>query len=660
MSQEKIDQFYGEWYDHPDLQDLAPEEYRKRLREVSEALDDYRKEDRPLNILAVHGSGRHPVVGCAHELSNSQLLLERALDPYRNEGYDIESVSLREYNISPCNGCVSTASMLCGFPCVAPTERVTSADMKPIAEVRAGEKISTGVVERAWCSSPYAEIFEVAISDGRRVKLTGNHPIKVVAPVKRRVKLNGAWQWIRDEKWVKVEDLSIGDSVPFPLGGDFNEVPTYGTSIYDFTLAGLVFGDGSIADRQVFLYSPEKEIRAFAISNSPYSCSEGAHNTQNNPFGGRSSLPRVSFGKEARDVLVMSIGLDKTLPVDERRIPSSVMQGTEAEVCAFMRGWFSADGSLTQSAGKKDGFVLYSRSTEALRDAQLLLSKLRIRSRLYDLSHLKDGRGYTRSSSLEISQKESALLFQSKIGSLVPGKALDETEIRSRRNNEGRPSKIVSVASCGYVPVYDLQISESHEFVVEGVLVHNCDCFPFDPMQDLYPRVLRCDVLLCSTGVNQSAMSTRLKTFCDRLISLDGGFLRSEYTPKTSEFRNQAIHASRDGHFEYTQRMFGRVAAYFISSKDEDNPTDSDFGYIRRVADSLKKGFEDYGMLHADKWYVGNSSKWDEDYSHDKRRLNEDTDLHREAQAVVGQAIYLAEELRKNPPEPEMGRRNRT
>jgi len=51
-----------------------------------------------------------------------------------------------------------------------------------------------------------------------------------------------------------------------------------------------------------------------------------------------------------------------------------------------------------------------------------------------------------------------------------------------------------------------------------------CNCFPLDPMQELYPLVLSCDVMFCSTGVNQSAMSSRLKLFADRLISLDGGF----------------------------------------------------------------------------------------------------------------------------------------
>ena len=62
MSQEKIDQFYGEWYEHPDLKDLAPAEYAKRTRDVLDALDDYNRKDRPLNILAVHGSGRHILI----------------------------------------------------------------------------------------------------------------------------------------------------------------------------------------------------------------------------------------------------------------------------------------------------------------------------------------------------------------------------------------------------------------------------------------------------------------------------------------------------------------------------------------------------------------------------------------------------------------------
>lgn len=96
-------------------------------------------------------------------------------------------------------------------------------------------------------------------------------------------------------------------------------------------------------------------------------------------------------------------------------------------------------------------------------------------------------------------------------------------------------------------------------------------------MQELYPLVLKCDVMLCSTGVNQSAMSTRLKTFLDRLISLDGGFFvgADQYEQKGPEWRDKCIalaaRLSSTGQLHYDARMWGRVAAYFITSKDEKN-----------------------------------------------------------------------------------------
>jgi multimeric flavodoxin WrbA len=66
-------------------------------------------------------------------------------------------------------------------------------------------------------------------------------------------------------------------------------------------------------------------------------------------------------------------------------------------------------------------------------------------------------------------------------------------------------------------------------------------------MQELYPLVLKCDVMLCSTGVNQSAMSTRLKTFLDRLISLDGGFFvgPNQYESKGEDWRDNVSHGGK-------------------------------------------------------------------------------------------------------------------
>src|ERR1019366_1391674 len=139
-----------------------------------------------------------------------------------------------------------------------------------------------------------------------------------------------------------------------------------------------------------------------------------------------------------------------------------------------------------------------------------------------------------------------------------------------------------------------------------------CNCFPWDPMQELYPLVLKCDVMLCSTGVNQSAMSTRLKTFLDRLISLDGGFFvgADQYEQKGPEWRDKCIalgaRLSSTGQLHYDARMWGRVAAYFITSKDEE-------------------------------------------LCHDKQYFSSHPKFLKRAKIVVKAAIHLAQKLRMNP-----------
>jgi len=196
-----------------------------------------------------------------------------------------------------------------------------------------------------------------------------------------------------------------------------------------------------------------------------------------------------------------------------------------------------------------------------------------------------------------------------------------------------------------------------------------CDCFPNDPMHQLYPLVLRCDVLLVSSGVNQSAMSDKLKAFCDRLISLDGGFLRSELPNKNYDWRAKMMELGTSHNFSYDQRLFGRVAAYFIASKDQNNEMPvmqgdefkSPLNYGEGVAWSLLEGFRDFGFYHNDPWYVVGAANPDEDYSYDKEYYHNDVQLHSRAKEVVAAAISKAEELRASPPEWDGGSRvNRT
>lgn len=195
-----------------------------------------------------------------------------------------------------------------------------------------------------------------------------------------------------------------------------------------------------------------------------------------------------------------------------------------------------------------------------------------------------------------------------------------------------------------------------------------CDCFPGDDMSTkAYPAVLRCDIMFMSTGVNQSMVSTRTKAFLDRLISVDGGYYRESESleQKTSEFKQRMIKLSIDNPV-YDQRMFGRVAAYFISSKDQNNVHPDPLGYSQLsyedlVVGSLKSSNGDYGFFHADPYYVLAAAEADEDYSYDKAHYDKQKGYHNQSKEVVLAAVALAKRLKENPPEFKGGGRvNRT
>jgi len=204
-----------------------------------------------------------------------------------------------------------------------------------------------------------------------------------------------------------------------------------------------------------------------------------------------------------------------------------------------------------------------------------------------------------------------------------------------------------------------------------------CDCHPVDDMHILYPKILRSDIIFLSTGVNQSAMSTRLKAMVDRMISLDGGFLHEEKDTKVisqgkeDEFTSKMMALAADGKIAYDQRLYGRVAAYFIASKDNDNPHKTvnhleepdgidKYGYVRLVGYSLKDNFESYGFFHDPKYIASAVADPDIDYMYDHETFRNNTKAHEEGREVVRRAIKLAKKLKTDLPEFFPDRINRT
>ena len=197
-----------------------------------------------------------------------------------------------------------------------------------------------------------------------------------------------------------------------------------------------------------------------------------------------------------------------------------------------------------------------------------------------------------------------------------------------------------------------------------------CSCFPADDITTkIYPAIMASDILLWSTPVNQSMVSTRTKTVIDRLISLDGGYFTETLPVKDAKWREKMIELSQEEPV-YDQRMFGKVAAYFVTSKDATNtheesaPYPSEFrrlGYVDFVVGALGHQGTEFGWFHANPHYVVSVSEPDVDYSLDKQYFDRDTKAHKQARDVVISAIRLAARHRDNPPKMgSAGRVNRT
>jgi multimeric flavodoxin WrbA len=670
-----------EWFELVSIEEAA--KYHKRnVERCLAAIEYHKKQDRPINILAVYGSGRSNYNSCAQELSNSQLLLRGALEQFRNNPkYDVTEIPLRSYEIEPCNSCYSSSSALCGFPCLPGSERVTTmAGVHAISEIRAGDILPSGQVEQQWQSSPSSQIFKLTLSDGRSLKLTANHPVKVRRFGNRTNigKKDGKYLYGRkyQDIWIEAQALSSGDCVPFPLGGGF---ATPAEERVDLArMAGLVWGDGTtrgkLTSPSYIWYVPEsdKEHISAVDGKVPAWISVRSHSTL--------GMLKVAWSAEQKRQLD-AWGFDKTGPAKERRVPIKIMRdASENEVCGFLKEWFTTDGSTDIKKGRVS---LCCASFDALRDAQLLLQKLGIASAVYQVkgTTVLGGREpVSRAHNLEIHLRSSVKKFADKIGFslLRKQKVLEQITKNTPENINWREpvGKVISVVPAGTEPVYDISVAGSHEFVAEGIPVHNCNCFPLSPLHDIYPLVLKCDVMFCATGVNQSDMSSRLKIFLDRLISLDGGFYVSpeQFGPKDYDWRDKCIalatELSKRKEINYDARMWGRTAAYFISSKDEKNDIDTvardykeldDLSYIERVAAVLREGNADYGFFHdKEDWYAGCYADPNVEMAYDKKTTFSNPAFAERAALVARKAVELAEKIRKDPVPFDGGGRGKT
>ena len=233
---------------------------------------------------------------------------------------------------------------------------------------------------------------------------------------------------------------------------------------------GLVIGDGTVhrAGGGVFLVVG-KDDEAYASSGV-------GHLMADQGYGGNETLWRVTTSVKAEE-------LPHTY---NRRIPARFMYGDTRKARGFLRGLYSANGSVV------GGRVTLKTSSPQVRDdVQVLLSSLGIPSyyttnRAHDVQF--ENGIYECRESYDVNITAGANIFARAIGFIQPDKTERLMRLMDKKNTWTKPKvtfDIVGVEALGEEEVFDITVdNEPHTYWTGGCNVSNCVEASFWPVDE--------------------------------------------------------------------------------------------------------------------------------------------------------------------------------
>ncbi|RMF90261.1 MAG: ribonucleoside reductase class II, partial [Methanobacteriota archaeon] len=326
------------------------------------------------------------------------------------------------------------------------------------------------------------EVLKLATKEGYSLRLTADHPVKVVTKVTRK-RMEVAWK--------RAGDLQEGDRI---LLNDHRSACRWpGPYTFDEGyLVGLLLGDGTFKKDKAVLSVwtgsggvMERGYQA-ALSLPHRSDFEGW-----TKVAGRSEW-RMSLGSLKR--LALELGLRpgvKTITPQMEKASSSFCRG-------LLQGIFDCDGSVQGSQKKGVSIRLSQSDLPFLEAVQRMLLRLGVASKIYahrrgaGAKELPDGKGGMRKYPVR-AQHELVIsgsnmeVFHRLIGfsSLKKMQRLEGALSRYRRslNRERFIKQVKALEPDGAEPVYDVQIPGVNAFDANGFVVHNCGEQPLLPYE---------------------------------------------------------------------------------------------------------------------------------------------------------------------------------
>jgi ribonucleoside-diphosphate reductase alpha chain len=327
------------------------------------------------------------------------------------------------------------------------------------------------------------DVYELTTEEGFELRLTADHRV------------------MTDDGWVEAQDLDTGDTVHVQ-----NRKGSFGQhgSAEEGRVLGWLVGDGHLKDgeeRAVLNFYDEDSQVSEAFAADVNQVVREPTGTANYEIGVNEISRSDDYrGAQAVEQRIRSTRLyeyaEEAGLVDEKlQIPDAVMRGSEEMARGFLRALFTADGGVQGKTEKGNSVRLTSTSSELLKDVQRLLLNFGIASKIYEERHeagvqeMPDGTGgtaeYERQADHDlVIAKDNLVRFRDEIGFLLDSKneALAERLESYDRGpySEGFEATVRSVEHDGHEAVYDLTEPDTHSFVANGLVVHNCGEQPLE------------------------------------------------------------------------------------------------------------------------------------------------------------------------------------
>ena len=312
-------------------------------------------------------------------------------------------------------------------------------------------------------------VYEVRTRHGYRIKATSDHMFRT------------------EDGWKPLCELTRDDVLYLQSGvGGFGEFGTREAG----RVVGWTVGDGDISGQRVYLrfYGEDKEVVP-VVAEAVAKLTGSPVRINNNP---RQNCLYIISRKLHRE-------LKPAFPDGNKlQVPELVFRGSKELQRGFLQGLFTADGHVNITKNRSCSVRLTSVSRQLLEQVQLLLLNFGIVSMIYlnrrdkQMRSLPDGHGgrkrYECRAYHELSiDGQSRDAFAHEIGFMIQKKQNKLTQwIDGKRRNSNRQEYVTNVKEIrkvGYETVFDLKEPETHSFVANGLVVHNCGEEPLYPYE---------------------------------------------------------------------------------------------------------------------------------------------------------------------------------